>query len=213
MLTKPPLILTTGLKRSGSTWLYNATRLILENLVEESVASGWIDDMGELGQLTQGVVKLHDPNELLRDRADFVFHSHRDLRDIAASLQRKFGIQAKLATVAAVVEDDLFWSACADLTVSYEQIVGQPEVIVGKLYNCLGVVPTAAQIDEVVNTLAALQSPSEQDEARYDPVTLLHKQHVTHGGQGSWQGELSEELVEEITVTFGDWLSAKGYKT
>jgi hypothetical protein len=40
---------------------------------------------------------------------------------------------------------------------------------------------------------------------------LLHKNHITDGRHGSWDGYVPEELVREIENEFCEWLQSNGY--
>ena len=41
---EPQLILSAGIPRSGSTWLYNAARLLLSAGGQDSLEAAWIED-------------------------------------------------------------------------------------------------------------------------------------------------------------------------
>ena len=89
-----------GMYRSGSTWLHNAVRLILARAGAPGLAAGWIANKDFLLTHETSVVKVHAFEEDLAGREGaIVLTSHRDLRDIMASLQRKFntGLQCRLS--------------------------------------------------------------------------------------------------------------------
>ena len=52
------LILIAGMKRSGSTWMYNAVRLMLKDAGKD-VYGCWIDDYDESNTAEFHVVKTH----------------------------------------------------------------------------------------------------------------------------------------------------------
>ncbi len=122
----PRLILSAGISRSGSTWLYNAARLLLSHDGAAKVAGAWIEDYDADDPAPVHLVKLHDPDAMLAEKADLVLTGRRDLRDIAASIQRMKWVdseEALLAFLDAVVAQHDFWSPRAQYEMVYEAMI------------------------------------------------------------------------------------------
>ena len=81
------LVVSCGLMRSGSTWQFNALRLLLRHL-GIAVQFGAGNAREKLSKGTNLLMKIHNYNQWLSDRADYIFTCHRDLRDACASLTR-----------------------------------------------------------------------------------------------------------------------------
>ena len=91
--TTSKIILSAGMPRSGSTWLYNAARLLLisSSSVGNNLSSGWIEDLGTLSKKEVMLIKIHDLPKFLSKKSQIILYSYRDLRDALASSKRKFG--------------------------------------------------------------------------------------------------------------------------
>lgn len=95
--TAPPprLVVCAGLIRSGSTWQFNAVRVILETATGKPVTTAHGHDGAALLKSCEGaehcVVKLHEFDRAVLERADMVLVSHRDLRDCLLSTALMFG--------------------------------------------------------------------------------------------------------------------------
>ncbi len=89
------VVVAAGMPRSGSTWQYNCARLILKHLGLSNVTTGFVDTESSfffnLMDEEQGsrvfLIKAHRFVVRLAQRADVILTSHRDLRDVFASLR------------------------------------------------------------------------------------------------------------------------------
>lgn len=123
------LVLSAGMPRSGSTWLYNALRLMLAQRFASpgALACAWVGDIDRLpAEALCRLVKLHEWDGALAGQADFVVWSYRDLRDAMASQHRKFGGALSLQFADYLVRQDARWSARADHVMRYEDMLAQP---------------------------------------------------------------------------------------
>ena len=78
------LILCAGIPRSGSTWLYNAARMLASHPArgDHPVYGAWIEHYDPSNPARVHVVKVHEPDEKLAWRASAVLTSRRDLRTL-----------------------------------------------------------------------------------------------------------------------------------
>jgi hypothetical protein len=207
------LIVAAGSIRSGSTWLYNAIRLIL--LARNRTVIGcWIDDLAkqEIGSYDFVLVKTHEPNEFLRNQAWRVFTSHRDLRDVARSSRDFLGIDTQedlTAYVSAPIAHHDYWVKYADYDMKYEQMIMDAGFVVQHIAEKLSIKISKDQEKDIVQQLANLPEPNNADS--YDKSTLLHPRHRFEGAVGGWVGSLTECQVEAINNKFGWWMEKYGY--
>jgi hypothetical protein len=199
------LVLCAGIPRSGSTWLFNAARLLLER--RGPVTSGWIEDVGRSPDPdATTLIKLHGFDERLATRADVVLTSRRDLVEIAASAVRLGWISDRGAAdfIDGVVAQHAAWAAYASYELAYERLRGGAAGVVGEVGAALGVEVDprdAAEIGERIDRFSYTGASGT-----YDPVTLLHPRHTAPVPY-----RLSSETERASHIRFRDWLAAHGY--
>lgn len=207
------LVLSAGMKRSGSTWLFNAARVLLEQQLEDAsgLSAGWIDDVQHLPRKQMNLWKLHEYDQDLVDQSDIILFCFRDLRDVLASQERKFGSKPSLSSAKALVDSHQAWQAEADLTLKYEDMISNTAQALGDLAQVLNV--TAAGLGDIEHEITALDfdSPGSKNE-RYNLKNLYHRGHVTHGGIKTWQDQISPELIKSLETEFRDWFLTHDYE-
>ena len=206
-------IVCAGLRRSGSTWLFNAVRLILEQ-TGESVYGCFVDRYKSENLSPIHVVKTHKYLDGLRKRARHTFMTYRDLRDIAASAVRMRLTKNSAPDIgrylrALVAEEYNPWSPHADLQIPYEDMLDRGPLYLRQISELL-----AVKIDpqKVYHQLEAIRTPPTT-ERTYDKTTLLWPNHITDGRPGSYRDTLSPEVVTFINTKFGPWLESHGYES
>ncbi len=201
------LVLCAGIPRSGSTWVYNAARLLLQR--EAAVHGAWVERWDEHDPAPVHLVKLHEPDEALADRADVILTSRRDLRDIAASaLQRGWTSEADAVSfLERVVRLHAWWCSRSSWELAYEMLLEDPVAAVRELAGVLGADPGAAPA--VRGEIDALREPAAS--AGWDERTLLHPEHLADGRAGYYRQVLPPALIDEINARFATWLQAHGY--
>jgi hypothetical protein len=209
------LILVAGMIRSGSTWLYNAARLIL---IYEShdVYGCWIDDLDEnkAGVAGNVLVKIHAMNDAIASKADIILTCHRDLRDVALSIQ-----DIGWASDDSKVVDQVgyarachdYWLPKAALNISYEYICGHPIDALRKIAKVIGCHLSERQLADVATELSNMKIDSTKN--GYDLANLLHPNHKSNGTPGRWRKDMNVSLFNEIESRHGDWLGRYGYST
>ncbi|MEP5568773.1 MAG: sulfotransferase domain-containing protein [Halioglobus sp.] len=203
------LIISAGMPRSGSTWLYNALRLILEESLLE-FDSGWFDDKRDQIGIQRLLIKTHHFEAEFRNQSALIFYSFRDIRDSLASAKRMFGHDPSLARARLYYENYQTWSKIADYTMKYENMKQSPDETISSICNVLGL--TNINPDKIANRVGRLRhDPKEGHGDRYNPVNLLHKNHITNGEHGSWDDGIPVHLLREIENEFGEWFVKHGY--
>jgi sulfotransferase family protein len=247
------LLMCCGMYRSGSTLQYNIVRRLVEDH-GMGAGQGWHgevidDDRLELFQdwardEVFHVVKVHtlSPPEIesLASYAETsvrLFHTYRDLRDIAVSLQKKFDSDKNdvigrldestdlLECLERELPDQLF-------SQKYEEMMTDLQGVISKHMDVLSIAANTEYLSELTQDLSL--NTAEQDSGAkwhikllskalpknlfdpwktWDRKTLLHTGHVSdhRGREGIWRSELSDELVEEIETRYRKWMLEKLY--
>lgn len=201
--------------RSGSTWLYNAVRLLSE-AAGGTVAAAWVEDLGPQGAggCDDLVVKIHNADPKLAARANFIFSSRRDLRDVGASIRDMGWAKSDrgvLRQVAKARRAHAFWAARADLDVDYRDILKTPRALIQRIAAILRIAADEAALARIEAALAGLSADPSRMTSQHDALTLMHATHRFDGRAGSWRDRLSEELAAAIAAEHGDWLRRYGY--
>ena len=78
------LILSAGMPRSGSTWLYNAVRLLINSSfgLKNNFSCGWIGDWNDIPKKDVMLIKIHDFDEQ-------IVNNHIDSTDIIVYTYKK----------------------------------------------------------------------------------------------------------------------------
>ncbi len=209
------LVLSAGMPRSGSTWLYNALRLLLRQRFPRpgELACGWVGDLDRIAaDAPCRLVKIHEWDEGLAAQAAFVAWSYRDLRDAMASQHRKFGGALSLAFADYLVRQDARWTARADHVMRYEDMRADPQRELARLATALSL--DGVDLPALRCELDGLSYDSEGPRnAAYHELTLLHRGHVTDGRVGSWRNGMPAALAQQIVSAHDGWFRTRGYDT
>lgn len=197
-------VVCAGMYRSGSTWLFNAVRI----MVQRSIGPvGVATEPEEMVGFDNYVVKTHGFGEELYRRADVVLVSHRDLRDVVASCHRMFKMPLTIDTAREALGHYLAWLKYAKYDMRYETMMEDPAKEVERIAQSLGLVVDAPSIAMELSQLSFVL-PSKRG---HDKTTFLHPNHITNGKHGSWVGLLPTETANNITIEFSDWMKSNGY--
>ncbi|WP_425395009.1 hypothetical protein [Aeoliella sp.] len=203
-------VVSAGLMRSGSTWLYNALRLILSKGTNRRLKAD-LYHQRKWKNVKHGLVKAHEFHIHLADKADFVFTSHRDIRDACASLSRFQPNRHPGAVIAKITEQFQHyqkWAQIADYDMQYEHMLEDPLQVLDQLASRLKL--PHVDILAIYQELTAIAPPPPETRAE-DPQTLLWPNHITDGRAGKFAETLDDDFVQIIEHRFGAWLRANGY--
>jgi hypothetical protein len=193
-------VLSAGVGRSGSTWLFNAAMALLNQRYRAYGA--WVDrwDAGQAANADALVLAVHSPEQIGDFAPDVVFTCHRDLRDVALSLRDYQKLETDDAVLKGVswarVGHDAF-APKADLDVPYEQMMLKPLTALGDL---------ALALDVSAPDLGAARAIVEAWEPRPGG-----RKHRFDGRPGRWREQLEPHLRQSIEETHGVWLRRMGY--
>ncbi len=204
------LILTASMPRSASTWMYNVTRILLEQQHPNQVSAGWVADYKTLEKKPVHLIKIHRFDKYWAHRADVVLYSYRDVRDAFASAIRKFDIKPKMQFCEQWIEDDIAWKNKANCVMRYEDFVENQENEIRKIANTLEV--ENYSVENILQQIADLKSTVLSKEKQHDTQSLFHENHATtKGGHGNWSNEINGELLQQIENEFEDWFKNNDY--
>jgi hypothetical protein len=228
-----------GMIRSGSTVQYHLTKDIVE-VKMGGVALGAIVEPHEFSELydqhahTGGtfVIKCHefvpDAIPLFEGGEAKAVYVYRDIRDVIVSHLWKTRTAFRETTVRKLLHSMLAayyeWNNLGDILVSeYEEMVADLKQEALRIAEYLGI-----DISESFALELAKKYSIEQQKRRiqsfdyqsggvrvgphlYDPVTLLHDNHIRSGKCGQWMTELSPLQVGLIEEVAHDWMTDRGY--
>lgn len=189
------LIVSAGMVRSGSTWLYNVLRHVYL-CDEKRVYGSYETDYDPAMEADIHVVKTHRWRSDLYEGANAVFTTWRDLRDVAASIVRRGWCREEIITP--YVREVIFreynlWHEKSTLEVCYPVLVSDPLHEIQRILDCLELTnvcceEVARDIDKLGRCVSTVVSP----------ITQIWPGHVTDGRIGSYRETLSEETVRSI---------------
>ncbi|CAD5951812.1 hypothetical protein PCC9214_02603 [Planktothrix tepida] len=208
------LIVASGMMRSGSTWLYNATRLVLSSspTIKNNLTCGWSGDWKykKIPEKEYTLIKIHDFVQSIADQATLIVYSYRDIRDAMASNWRAFGDSPTVEFADYLIQMHEQWINVADLVVPYHRILTGKNSIIEELAQlcAVGSVNASAIVDEIDNL--SYESEGDRDEVHHK-TNLFHSNHITDGRNGYWVNYLDPDLVQQIEMKYRDWFEKYGY--
>jgi hypothetical protein len=200
-------IACAGCHRSGSTWLFNAVRLIMETTGQE-VYSCFATEYDAENTAPIHVVKCHNKRKFLLD-SDRIFTTKRDLRDIAASAVRRELIDQSECIdylYRLLKQEYRPWKPLSHLEIKYEDLIRNQNLYVQNIAKILRVKVKPAVIRKKIESLSIPKGENQRD-----PVSLLHSNHITDGTHGSYKKTLSPYMQDLIQATFHNWLARNDY--
>jgi len=206
------VIVTAGMRRSGSTLLYNILRLCLEHKYKDKLVANQLVYIDKVPKAGVYLFKTHLPGNLLRYRANTVFYSYRDIRDALISEQRIFGTKPSIEYCREVIKNDMGCRRNADAIFRFEHFVDNVEetieIVAKKLKIKVNTEAIVSQLPEAwVNTYT--EKIMFQG---YDKKTLMFPGHATGTKVGEWRELLDEKLQKQISEEFGWWLQENNYE-
>lgn len=181
-MVPPFVVVAAGVPRSGSTWVYNAARLLCDKAGLRCYAE-WCEDYrpGNHADYDIHLVKLHNV-EQFSFPAHRVLTTRRDLVERLASLVRMGWLKEDPASLqrAADRQAELteYWAERTDNETEYSDILAQPEKAVKDIARAMDIPCPDETAADIARQLAKLPVPSKTDNPRdHDSQTLLHPNH------------------------------------
>lgn len=162
------IVVVGGMKRSGSTWLYNVARVAMRH-------AGIEPKVGEYDLFAQGaqpplLIKQHWWKPDLAEAADVVLSSVRDVEGVYESLKAFWGREPTARELAKIVAHWQRWSEVANYEMPYEDLLGDPLSVAQWVVAVLGLDADPVAVLDEVNRI---ELPAEGK----DPVTFYFANH------------------------------------
>ena len=203
------LIVTAGMPRSGSTWLYNTVRLLLERTGKLDIGAGWIGDFNSFKNHDVVILKIHYYEPVIANNAAMILYSYRDIRDALASFKRKFGNEPTIERARKFILNDKKWREKSPFIMKYETMIASQEETAERIARFLGI--TNVDCNRIIKDINTMSYEKGEKNEVYNMENLLHKNHITDGRHGSWDSYVTKDLVNQIKNEFNDWLKSNGY--
>ena len=177
-------ILITGMYRSGSTWQFNAVRLLLEELTLESINACFISDYKPDPLTSVELIKLHNFDQELAGSADLILTSWRNIVDARKSMERvgmnigedKFIHNLKQWREWKEVSNFCSYSI-ADSSHQRKHDFERIAKIINR--DIVPITYDGAELRRIFDIVEAIKAPESGNWDNYDKVTLLHPNHIS----------------------------------
>lgn len=234
-------VLVTGLSRSGSTWQYNAIKTILNfelGAVTAVHSDAYSLEFEKCLSEQVCVLKTHVFTPRLLPSVDFVFTSHRDLRDVLLSSMQMFGSclgttgllrsregSARAHDVAQRFQQYAHWIPFACYDMSYETMYADRAAEIVRLAAVLGFQRDLEYAQKVVREIDAAASTATAKKG-WDAESGFSASHVHQSTTMPGAHRSSNVLVQvalqlptcslgrafrHIEIGFGKWQAEHGY--
>lgn len=205
------VIAVAGMPRSGSTWQFNATRLLLEDAKVQHW-SGWVKEF-DAARAPVRLVKVHNPADFQR-KARLTLTTWRPFSECLQSLIRMEWLEPEKHAVQKAYHRQRalyhHWAYLSGHETDQWDLVEDPEKAIAAIQTVLedvfGIPARPRRPFRVAEKLAGLRAPEKPDveengtilnrEKRHDPETLLHPDHI--GSGNSIELDQIEEWIEGL---------------
>lgn len=177
-------IVTAGMYRSGTTWQFNAVRVICEMAFgEDMVYSCWVDHYKKEDPRPVHIIKTHKPRKVINN-ANFLFSTYRKPDEIKGSMERravylKENPDTRFLAEANIARFDEFmvfadhFRKRANYVQKFGMIRKDPEMLIQDYCDVLDVELNPSDV------VRELDNQMQVPEKGYDEKTLLHEGHIT----------------------------------
>ena len=177
-------IITAGMYRSGTTYQFNAIRIIMEHAYgKENVYSCFIDDYRPNNKKIQ-IIKAHKVLKRTIDiinEADYILSTNRNAEDIVGSMKRRaeylkenpddrFTKEADYENFDKYYQNSMYFYDISHYIQEFDMI-GTKELI----QDYLNLFNLDLDVDVILLEINNLKPPKDG----YDPISLLHSGHIT----------------------------------
>ncbi|NBW07486.1 MAG: hypothetical protein EBR82_05620 [Caulobacteraceae bacterium] len=213
----PTVIACAGMIRSGSTWQYNAVRLLLK-AAGRSAKGFWIEDYDPEDGAEVHIVKMHSAIDAEAIRPDTVLSTVRDPRAVLASLARMGWTSLEEDRLRTQARDyaDLanHWQSIADVTTRYADIIERPVEAMTSLNGALDLGLPQSTLAAIADQLDAIRAPEDADSTSrgYHAESLLHPGHIGDRTDAAAVALLPPGIAEAIADEIRPWMKEHGFE-
>ena len=171
--------------RSGSTWLFNAIRLMVGDCYSTFVHTG--NDYNKEREEKIHLIKCHKYANWIKQDVTLIISIYRKISDVKESMERRqlvakkgFTNEAKLDLFDTYHHNAMLWLLEADHIVNYECMIENPVRELRLLHNTLATkMPIRSYTDKDLENIAEELKNMKVPKEGHDPLTLLHQAHIT----------------------------------
>lgn len=229
-------VFCVGMRRGGSTLQSQLAAAILgDRPVRLTTPEGAARTLAELREgCSSGphLIKCHrflpEAVELAKRGDAKILYVYRDVRDVVASISRKYGIP-EFAFVhgglSSLLSENREWTRVAGVYVArYETMIADLKAEAFRIAEFLGCELTPQQAGELAARFSIEQQQRSIAEAfkttketagdganRFARDTLLHRNHIQSGTSGGFRTQLSPQTIAALEFQAAAWLSARDY--
>jgi hypothetical protein len=178
------------------------------------------------------VVKAHrflpEAEELARSGQAKILYTYRDIRDVVASICRKYSMPPFSFVhggLASILQEYSRWIAVPGIYVArYEDMTSDLAGEVKRLGRFLGADVGEAHANELADEFGvarqvrrienAFQTPGNMQGGganSFDPASLLHRNHIQSGGSGAFREVLTAREIAALEWQARKWMKSVGY--
>lgn len=192
MANPPKLnILQAGLYRSGTTWQFNAVRVLLEmEYGEEFVTACWIDQFRRRSRREKrpiNIVKIHKKAVKAASWSNYIVSTRRDLEGVITSMQKRaaylkehpnpdFFRESNINRLEEYLIHATWWRQKACYVQDFDLIEANPLKLITDYAEIFNTTVEPADV------LTELKKQLIVPEKGSDPRTFLHEGHITREG-------------------------------
>lgn len=162
------MIVVGGMKRSGTTWMFNVIRVALDHAGKAYTVTGSLAEAKKPSGLV--LLKSHWHRGDVAAQATKVFTSDRNVIEVFQSLERLWGRPPTGRELAKIVEHYRRWDRIADYRMPYGRLIEEPQAVVTEICMTLDLPVNPVRVFAEVS---AIEPPKEGQ----DPVTLYFSNH------------------------------------
>lgn len=237
------LVISNGMLRSGSTLQYNIARMVLEARYDLKRV-GFMGDFAKpktrdrlenlRDQDRWSIIKTHEsplPRDFYTDRVRVLF-SYRDVRDIAASIRKKWdhSFEEILSEIDAMIQIHAAFADIPSILVQpYDLLYRDIPTAICQIASYIGVDVNDSEVCGITDMLSVdsvcnkIEQRSKNQfihllgkvigRFRIDRRTQMHENHisVSKGRSGDWINRFTAEEIAVIECRYADWLNVHGY--
>ena len=173
-------VIIAGMRRSGSTWQYNAMRIMLTNVAADKVytpSSDVYEDYDDYEPSSWHLIKTHYFDQRWLGPNTYVFVTVRSWHDAMLSYRRFKHVMPRASIIRSWRQHAAAWQAVAVYTLAFERLARDPwDGLLDEMATVLHIRPN---LERCSRELRHVKPPPMTKAARQDPVTLLFPNHRT----------------------------------
>jgi len=178
---------------------------MIEQECGDNFIKGFASAESKTTEAKNAVIKIHVINNDYIKWADYIFYTHRDIRDVAASLIRRTGKVPMKSKINDNIEAWSRYALIADLVIKYNRIISEPRKVIADIGKIIGIKPNINMIIKVLNKMKNSKLKKK------DPITLMRINHITDGRSGVYKKHLEPNYLKWIEEKYKWWLVKNEY--